>query len=430
MHTLLFYEPGHFHAALVLRRSNPRVQPDVHVYARPSPDRDAFLALVATFNARDDEPTSWRVHVHDDGDDLLGRLIEEKRGNAVILAGRNDHKIDTIAALHAAGLHVLADKPWALNEAAIAPLTMITAGTPESVLAMDIMTGRHDVIARLRKLLIADPELFGSFRDGPEPTIEIGSIHHLLKTVNGEPLRRPAWYYDVRVQGDGLVDIQSHMTDQAQWLLESDRPYEYTQDVQLHRAQSWRTPVPLDLYQRSTGQSEFHPTLQLNVTGDVLHYGCNGVIDYHLRGVSVRQTAEWRPVEPDGSGDQHHTVIRGTRADVVVRQGLETGFRAELHLRAIDDADAPSIQTLLAIRTQQWRAAFPGLDVHPSDIGSQLDIPPSLHTPHEAHFAMVLESFLDYLDAGTWPKELNAAIRTRYTLLANAHQLARETDHA
>lgn len=430
MHTLLFYEPGHFHAALTLRCVNPRVHPDVHVYAQPGPDRDAFLALVDAFNTRGHDPTHWRVHVHEDGTDLLARLIEEKRGDAVILAGKNDRKIDTIAALHAAGIHVLADKPWAVNEAAIAPLTTATAGTAGSALAMDIMTGRHDVIARLRKRIVADPQLFGGFRDSSEPTIEFGSVHHLLKIVNGKPLQRPAWYYDVRVQGDGLVDIQSHMTDQAQWLLESDTPYDYARDVQLIRAQRWDTSVPLDLYQRSTGQSKFDARLAPNVIEGVLHYGCNGVIDYRLRGTSVRQTAEWRPVEPENGGDLHHTVIRGTRADVVVRQGPETAFRAEIHLQANDPTDVPSLNALLEARLQKWQEAFPGLTIRASDIGLQFNVPESIHTPHEAHFAMVLETFLDYLDAGTWPRELNAAIRTRYTLLANAHRLARKANNA
>ena len=40
MHTLLFYEPGHFHAALTLRSRNHRVARDVHVYAHPGPDRE------------------------------------------------------------------------------------------------------------------------------------------------------------------------------------------------------------------------------------------------------------------------------------------------------------------------------------------------------------------------------------------------------
>jgi predicted dehydrogenase len=336
--------------------------------------------------------------------------------------------MSTIAALHAAGIHVLADKPWVVNKSAVAPLTTVSTGTAGSALAMDIMTGHHDVIARLRKQIVTDAELFGGFRNGPEPALEFGSVHHLLKTVNGRPLQRPAWYYDVRVQGDGLVDIQSHMTDQAQWLLESDTPYDYARDVRLLRARRWNTQISLDLYQRSTGQPEFDARLEPNIIEGVLHYGCNGAIDYRLRGVSVRQTAEWRPVEPEHGGDLHHTVIRGTRTDVVVRQGPETGFQAEIHLRVNAATDAPSLHALIKARIRQWQEEFPGLAVRASDLGLQLMVPDSIHTPHEAHFAMVLETFLDYLDAGRWPRELSAAIGTRYTLLANAHQLARKDE--
>ncbi len=44
MHTLSFYDPGHFHAALTLRSENPRVATDPHLYALPGPDREDFLA--------------------------------------------------------------------------------------------------------------------------------------------------------------------------------------------------------------------------------------------------------------------------------------------------------------------------------------------------------------------------------------------------
>ena len=81
------------------------------------------------------------------------------------------------------------------------------ATTCEGALAMDIMTNKHDVVARLRQEIVNDPALFGTFRtDAAEPCVEIGSVHHLAKIVNGAPLVRPEWYYDVGVQGNGLVD--------------------------------------------------------------------------------------------------------------------------------------------------------------------------------------------------------------------------------
>ncbi|HWR88521.1 MAG TPA: hypothetical protein VN277_08890, partial [Acidiferrobacterales bacterium] len=110
-HTLLVLDPGHFHAALSLRRMHPRLADDVYVYAEDGPDLEAFLRLVHSFNARASEPTRWRLHVYR-GADCLERLVAERRGDVVIVAGRNDTKMRAIARLHAAGFAVLGDKPW------------------------------------------------------------------------------------------------------------------------------------------------------------------------------------------------------------------------------------------------------------------------------------------------------------------------------
>ena len=46
MHTLVFLDPGHFHAALTLRERNPRVSDTIVVYAPEGPELREFLALV------------------------------------------------------------------------------------------------------------------------------------------------------------------------------------------------------------------------------------------------------------------------------------------------------------------------------------------------------------------------------------------------
>src|SRR5438105_13330513 len=84
------------------------------------------------------------------------------------------------------------------------------------------MTGRHNVAAGLVKRLVGVTEIFGAFRTGARG-IEQDSVHHLEKLVDGAPLRRPWWYFDVRVQGSGPVDIPTHLVDQAQWLVGSGR---------------------------------------------------------------------------------------------------------------------------------------------------------------------------------------------------------------
>ena len=421
MHTLLFLEPGHFHAALTLRASNPRIDPTIHLYARPGPERDAFTALVRSFNARDDRPTGWTIRTHEAADPERA-LVEERRGDIVVLAGRNQLKLGAIARLHAAELHVFADKPWLTDSAALPDLEQATAGWP---LAADIMTFRHEPVARLTQKAAADPELFGAL-DGraDEPAIDIRSVHHLLKVVNGAPLRRPAWYYDTRIQGDGLVDIQSHMADQAQWLLGDGPDFLFERDYALEDARRWSTPVPRELFQASTGLDEFPEALEPRVDAGVLHLACNGEIRYRLRGAPVRQRAEWGQREPDGGGDAHRTTVRGEHATIVARRGPETGFRGELHIAP--RGPRPGFEARLSEMLAAWEAGMPGLSHRPSALGREIVIPVALHTPHEAHFAMALDDFLDLIDAGEWPAALAARIRARYTVLARARERCAE----
>ncbi|MCZ6888555.1 MAG: hypothetical protein O7H39_08670 [Gammaproteobacteria bacterium] len=419
MHTLLFYEPGHFHAALCLRISNSRVSEDVHLYARQGPELEAFLSLVQAFNQRADAPTRWRVHVHESSD-LLAALIDERRGDAVILAGRNDGKLETIARLHEAGLPVLADKPWLTDASALPHLDTVTSGGP---LAMDIMTGRYGALARVRRLIVAREQLFGGFvTDHAEGfAIEIGSKHHLYKIVNGRPLRRPAWYYDVAVQGDGMVDIHSHMIDQVQWLVAGEVELDYERDFRLTTARRWQTPVPLDLYRESTGEAAFPASVEDAVSDDVLALSCNGAIEHALLGVSARQHAEWSQREPEGGGDLQSNVVRGRRVSVQMRHGPETGFAPELH---VVPAPGEDVRVELEAAVDDWQEAFPGIGLEPSSIGFRLTWPAGLDGGHETHFALMLDEFLDYLDAGVWPAALLPRIRSRYTLLARARELS------
>ncbi|MFP6757004.1 MAG: putative oxidoreductase C-terminal domain-containing protein [Alphaproteobacteria bacterium] len=408
MHHLSFLNPGHFHAALTLRAANPRVHPTIHVYAPGGPDLAAFLALVGSFDHR-----AWDLSVHA-GPNALQRLIAERTGDRVVLAGRNDAKLSAIAALHQAGFAVLADKPWIVGSADLGYLDRATAGAP---LAMDMMVTHHDGLVRLRQCIVATASVFGSF-DG-SPAITFDSVHHLVKQVNGETLRRPPWYYDVRVQGDGMVDIQSHMVGQVQDLIGPDRAWDFDRDVVIDEARRWTTAVPLALYQDSTGEAEIPPALSEAGPDGVLDLACNGEIKYRILGHEVRQTAIWEPREPVGGGDTTQMIIRGSGAKLVMRQGPETAGKPELHLQpsATDGFDVRVREALPA-----WRERFPGLDIEASDLGFRLRVPTALTPSHEAQFPLLLDTFLDTVE--TTPAALTPTIRARYTLLAKAQEMA------
>ena len=178
--------------------------------------------------------------------------------------------------------------------------------------------------------------------------------------------------------------------------------------------------MPLELFRASTGRDDYPDALRERVTGGVLALACNGEIRYRLRGVTVRQRAEWGQHEPEGGGDAHRATVRGTGATIVARRGPESGFRAELHVSPREAG--PRFEARLDEALSAWRRELPGLARQPSALGHEIVIPDPLHTPHEAHFAMVLDRFLDRVEGAVWPAALAARIRARYTLLAHAHE--------
>jgi predicted dehydrogenase len=429
MHTLLFLDPGHFHAALTLRVPHPRVADEVFVYApegssagrpeeRELPD---FLALIERFNRRAEQPTHWRPVVRTCADPFA-RLVDERRGDVAVLAGRNGGKARTIRRLHEAGFHVLADKPWLVDPEDIDHVRPSLADWP---LVMEIMTGRHDVAARLFKRLVDTPDVFGVFRG--EPAIELESVHHLEKLVDGAPLRRPWWFFDVRIQGSGAVDIPTHLVDQTQWLVDGTgvTPAEH---AQLLSARAWSTRVPGSAFHRITGHTDFPPELRPFMDGDALSYLCNAEINYRVGRVTARAAARWDLSAPPGGGDASRVVAHGTRADIVREQGPHTGNRRRLFVEITNGSDR--VAHALADTVASWKTDLTGVGVEAAGSARyEVTIPAALDGGHETHFARVLDDFLQTIDEHRWPAALVERTLAKYTLLAEAAART-SADHA
>jgi hypothetical protein len=195
---LITLDPGHFHAALVQKESYPGVARCVHVYAPLGPDLLAHLGRIAGFNQRRDNPTGWELEIHA-CPDFLARLLAEKRGNVVVLSGRNRHKIDYLQAAVEAGLNVLADKPWIISGTDLVRLeAVLDTAEAKGLIAYDIMTERYEITSILQRELVNHTDIFGSVVPGTldEPGVFMESVHYLMKSVAGVPLRRPAWFFD------------------------------------------------------------------------------------------------------------------------------------------------------------------------------------------------------------------------------------------
>lgn len=417
--TLVVVNPGHFHAGLTLRKRHPLLSDEVYVYAEDGPELREFLHLVDSFNQRKEDPTAWGLHIYR-GPDYLDALLQQPPGDVAMVSGKNDSKLSTMHRLHEAGLHVLGDKTWLIDASQLDLLEAVAASPP---LTMDIMTERFEVATRLQVALSLNPQLFGAFRDnGSEPAVYLKSVHHLYKEVNGEPLVRPVWYFDYGVLGEGITDVTTHLVDLAQWMVAGDKGADYERDIVLTEARQWPTDMPLEIFSRITGLNEFPEYARRDVSNGVLHYLCNAKIKYTLLGVPVEVDSIWDLAIPEGGGDTHYGILRGTGADLVVDQGADTGF--EPRLRAIPSQNSSAYEKTLGSALAGLQDICPGVGHRADGDGYLITIPVEMHHGHEARFAEVLNRFLGYVDAGEWPQNVSQELVTKYTLLARAYELS------
>jgi predicted dehydrogenase len=395
---IITLDPGHFHAALVQKTMYPGVARRVAVYAPLGFDLTEHLNRIARFNLRRDNPTSWELDIHT-GSDFFERMLKERPGNAVVLSGRNRGKIDRIKACVDAGLNVLADKPWIITSADFAKLeASLNAADQKGIIAYDIMTERHEITTILQKELIHDAGTFGVIVAGNEqdPGVRIESVHHLMKVVAGVPNLRPAWFFDVEQQGEGIPDTGTHLVDLVQWMLFPEQPIDYRKDINVIAGKRWATAISRAEFRRVTGEADFPRFLAPNVKGDRLDLFCNGSVSYSLRGIHANLMAGWNYEAPAGAGDTHLAIFKGSKSRVEVRQGVEEKYRPELYV--VPEVQKRSeVLAALKKKIETLQARFPGVGVEETGERIRITIPDKYRVSHEEHFAQVTERFLEYL---------------------------------
>jgi predicted dehydrogenase len=428
---LLTLDPGHFHAALVQREMYAGVVPLVHIYAPLGADLLAHLNRIAGFNMRPDHPTAWELEVHA-GPDSLERLLRERPGNVVVLSGRNRHKIDLIKASVEAGLHVLADKPWIIRHEDFPKLeSALNTAETRGLVAYDMMTERYEITSMLQRELVNDADLFGTLVPGTErePGVFMESIHYLAKRVAGVPLRRPAWYFDIDEQGEGLGDVGTHLVDLVMWMLFPDQPVDYRRDFELVTAERWPTVLTRADFQQVTGEAAFPTYLAPNVHDGRLDYYCNTLVAFTVRGVYTKLNVLWDFAAGPGGGDTHFAVFRGTRSRVEVRQHKEQNYRPELYVVPRTAQDKAAVATALRRKVAALQNMFEGVAVQDTDTQFWVTVPDHYRVSHEAHFGEVTNQFLRYFQAPkTLPAWEKANMLAKYFVTTQGVKLSKEQD--
>ncbi|NWJ52504.1 MAG: Gfo/Idh/MocA family oxidoreductase [Bacteroidetes bacterium] len=425
---LITLDPGHFHAALVQKNMYDQVSPEVYVYALKGSDLDEHLKKIEGYNTRTENPTAWKEKVYT-GNDYLEKMLTEKKGNVVVLAGNNRIKTDYIMKSVKAGFNVLADKPMVTSPEKFAELEeAFKVARKNGVLLYDIMTERHEISTILQKELSHIPSLFGKLQTGSaeHPAVEKVSVHFFYKNVSGNPLVRPAWFFDVNQQGEGIIDVTTHLVDLVQWCCFPNKIIQKS-DIEMLSAKRWPTIISRDEFQEVTKLNEFPDYLKKDIKdGKLLAYS-NGEMVYKLKGVYVKVVAEWKYKAPEGTGDTYFSTLCGSLCKLEIRQGKEENYIPMLYVTANKETNIASFTKNLEQAIASENKLHPDLTLEKiNETTWRVDIPNKYRVGHEAHFGQVTEQFLSYLKAGKLPEWEVPNMIAKYYTTTSALKLAKK----
>lgn len=421
---LITLDPGHFHAALVQKSMYDDVDSVVHVYGPEGSDLQMHLDRIDGYNTRSEMPTHWKEEVYK-GADFFDKMIAEKKGNIVVLAGNNQKKTEYILRSLQEGMNVLADKPMVIDSKGFDQLKKaFDLAQTNKLLLYDIMTERFEINTILQREFSQVPAIFGTLEKGTlvSPAITKESVHHFYKHVSGAVLTRPGWFLDVKQQGEGIVDVMTHLVDLVQWECFPEQAIDYTKDIQVNTAKRWATNmshndfVTITKWEDASGR--LYPSyLDSAVKPDgSLDVYCNGEINYTIKGIHAKTSVIWKYKAPEGTGDTHYSIMRGTKANLIIRQGKEENYQPTLYIEPVK-TDAEYEATVMK-ESKTVFDKYKGGELLKTAKGWKVVLPDALKEGHEAHFARVMQNFLQYLKNGNMPAwEIPNMIAKYYTTI-------------
>lgn len=390
---LIIVDPCHFHAALVQKDMYSWLAPQASVYAPLAPELLDYLNRVGLFNVRKENPTRWELDIHT-GPDFFERMLRDKPGNVVIFAGRNRVKIDRILRSLEAGLHVLADKPWIIRTADLPKLERaLELAEQKNLAAYDIMTERFEITSILQKELVNTPGVYGTHA---KAGVKARSIHNVMKTVAGVPIRRPPQFFDVLESGEALSDVGTHVVDLIQWTVFPGQSLDYRKSVKIEEARRWPTVLNKAQFRQVTGLGEFPPSLGPWVKNDALEYFGNNHVRYSVEGLNIDIEIRWDWEGVGGTGDLYEASFQGTKSRIELRQASEDKHRPEVYVVPETREARPAVFEALDKKVAELQTAWPGIAVERRGSDAHIVIPEKFRVGHEAHFAQVTNAFASY----------------------------------
>jgi predicted dehydrogenase len=374
---LIEVDPGHSHLSGLHNHMLPGVSDVVHIYSPLSAELTAHLAAIARANGRAENPTHWSVRLFA-GPDYLTEMQRENPGGIVALSGRNAVNILYIETALRKGQHVFADKPWIIGTEDFPRLeAALKLAHDGHLITYDWMTLRGDPAYRLVRDLVRQGSIFGIPVPGSveRPSVQLENLHALLKYSNGVPQKRPAFFLDVRQQGEGMADVGTHLADLAQWTLFPNQAISYRTDVRVLQAEHSALALTQEQFTRLTGESAWPAYLKENVVDGKLADYTNGSCVYALRGVHVSLKVRWQFEAPPGAGDSYFASYLGTRALIELQAGPKEHFIPEIYLTPAEAEPIAAWKANLNSVANQLQKEYPGLSIEKAGRSFHLLLP-------------------------------------------------------
>jgi hypothetical protein len=124
----------------------------------------------------------------------------------------------------------------------------------------------------------------------------------------------------------------------------------------------------------------------------------NGEINYTIKGVHAKVTVVWSYQTESGS-DTHYSIMRGTRANLIIRQGKEESYKPTLYIEQLESDKSYNLEE----EFKKISTKFPGVELYKTATGWSVKLPEKLAEGHESHFARVTNNFLEYLKNKNMP---------------------------
>jgi hypothetical protein len=181
-------------------------------------------------------------------------------------------------------------------------------------------------------------------------------------------------------------------------------------------------------------EAEFNKVTKLNgfpdylkkdlVNDSTLEVLCNGEMVYKLIDVFARVKVEWKYKAPEGAGDTHFSLMRGTLSNLEIRQGPEENYKPELYIfpNDVPDSWVKDLDSYII----KLESKYPGLELISLEKGYRLHIPDQFRIGHEGHFGQVTERFLEYFKNGKLPDWEVPNMIAKYYTTTSAFELAKK----